>query len=206
MRSLGARRLVYSIGSIIVRTVISENNTGGKSDTLWSYAWGKDPATGSNVAYTSVNKSGHFLSFNMQNTQYPVNLPVIADLSTKTAKNPTNGGDGSNTYFSTNGGVSWNISTLPIRGDYIAECGSIIYAGGLEGLYTSSDNGVSWKIFDYNYVGGAIYSIIVNYPNIYIGSSGSSSVSWVIVSDSNASNKSIFRHGEEVSELSTPTR
>ena len=89
----------------------------------------------------------------------------------------TNGGDGSNTYFSTNGGVSWNISTLPIRGDYIAECGSIIYAGGLEGLYTSSDNGVSWKIFDYNYVGGAIYSIIVNYPNIYIGSSSGVTIS-----------------------------
>ena len=92
--SAGVRRLVYSIGSIIVRTVINENNTGGKSDTLWSYAWGKDPAKGTNVAYTSVNKSGHFLSFNMNNTQYPVNLPVIADLSTKTAKNPTSGGDG----------------------------------------------------------------------------------------------------------------
>ena len=48
--SAGTRRLVYSIGSIIVRTVVSENNTGGKSDTLWSYAWGKDPATGTNVA------------------------------------------------------------------------------------------------------------------------------------------------------------
>jgi hypothetical protein len=92
--SAGTRRLVYSIGSIIVRTIISENNTGGKTDTLWSYAWGKDPAQGNSVAYTSVNKSGHFLSFNMQNTQYPVNLPVIADLSTKTAKNPTSGGDG----------------------------------------------------------------------------------------------------------------
>jgi hypothetical protein len=92
--SAGTRRLLYSIGSIIVRTVINENNTGGKSDTLWSYAWGKDPATGTNVAYTSVNKSGHYLSFNMQNTQYPVNLPVMADLWTKTAKNPTNGGDG----------------------------------------------------------------------------------------------------------------
>ena len=92
--SAGARRLVYSIGSIIVRTVINENNTGAKTDTLWSYAWGKDPAQGNSIAYTSVNKSGHFLSFNMQNTQYPVNLPVIVDLSTKTAKNPTSGGDG----------------------------------------------------------------------------------------------------------------
>jgi hypothetical protein len=92
--SAGVRRLVYSIGSIIVRTVINENNTAGKTDTLWSNAWGKDPASGNNIVYTSVNKSGRFLCFDMQNTTYGVNLPVIADLSSQTAKNPTNGGDG----------------------------------------------------------------------------------------------------------------
>jgi hypothetical protein len=92
--SASVRRLVYSIGSIIVRTVINENNTAGKTDTLWSYAWGKDPAHGNSVAYTSVNKSGHFICFDMIYTTYNVNLPVIVDLSTQTAKNPTNGGDG----------------------------------------------------------------------------------------------------------------
>ncbi|MBN1128687.1 MAG: hypothetical protein JXA71_06855 [Chitinispirillaceae bacterium] len=92
--SAGIRRLVYSIGSIIVRTVINENNTAGKTDTLWSNAWGKDPASGNNIVYTSVNKSGHFISFDMQNTTYGVNLPVVADLSSLTAICPTNGGDG----------------------------------------------------------------------------------------------------------------
>jgi hypothetical protein len=94
--SAGVRRLVYSIGSIIVRTVVSENNTGGKSDTLWSHDWGKDPKdpTKTGIAYTSVNKSGHFVSFNMQNTSCGVNLPIMVDLSSKTAKNPTGCGDG----------------------------------------------------------------------------------------------------------------
>jgi hypothetical protein len=92
--SSGVRRIVYSIGSKIVRTVINENNTGGKTDTLWDYAWGKDPAKGNNVIYTSVNKIGKFVCFDMINTTYLVNLPVIADLQSRTAKNPTNGGDG----------------------------------------------------------------------------------------------------------------
>jgi hypothetical protein len=94
--SANTRRLVYSIGSIIVRTVINENNTGGKSDTLWSHDWGKDPVdpAKSGIAYTSVNKSGHFLCFNMQNTNCNVNLPIMVDLSSKTAKNPTGCGDG----------------------------------------------------------------------------------------------------------------
>jgi hypothetical protein len=94
--SAGVRRLVYSIGSIIVRTIINENNTGGKSDTLWNHDWGKDPKdpTKTGIAYTSVNKSGHFLSFNMQNTGCNVNLPIIVDLSSKTGKNPTGCGDG----------------------------------------------------------------------------------------------------------------
>lgn len=94
--SAGTRRLVYSIGSIIVRTVINENNTAGKSDTLWNHDWGKDPKdpAKTGIAYTSVNKSGHFLSFNMQNTSCNVNLPIMVDLSSKTAKNPTGCGDG----------------------------------------------------------------------------------------------------------------
>lgn len=92
--SSGVRRIVYSIGSKIVRTVINDNNTGGKTDTLWDYAWGKDPAKGNNVVYTSVNKIGKFVCFDMINTTYLVNLPVIVDLQSRTAKNPTNGGDG----------------------------------------------------------------------------------------------------------------
>lgn len=92
--SAGVRRIVYSIGSKIVRTVINENNTTGKTDTLWDYGWGKDPAKGNNVVYTSVNKNGKFICFDMINTTYLVNLPVIVDLQSQAAKNPTNGGDG----------------------------------------------------------------------------------------------------------------
>jgi hypothetical protein len=92
--SAGVRRIVYSIGSKIIRTVINDNNTAGKTDTLWDYAWGKDPAQGNNVVYTSVNKVGKFVCFDMINTNYFVNLPVIVDLQSRTAKNPTNGGDG----------------------------------------------------------------------------------------------------------------
>jgi hypothetical protein len=87
--SASIRRIVYSIGFIIVRTVINSDNSAGKTDTLWNHSYGKDPSGGS--VYTSVNKVGHYLSFDIP---AGANLPCIVDLYTQTLKNPTNGGDG----------------------------------------------------------------------------------------------------------------
>lgn len=157
--SAGVRRLVYSIGSIVVRTIISENNTGGKTDTLWSYAWGKDPAHGTNVVYTSVNKSGHFISFDMQNTNYPVNLPVIADLSSLTAKNPTNGGDGCQVRMVQDGSgtISYHESTH-LTGTTLwrwpsTKIGTVPCPGGAQSNCTDCGNNMYyWCDSDTNYM------------------------------------------------------
>ena len=90
--SASIRRIVYSAGFIVLRTVINSDNTAGKTDTLWSHSWGKDPSvgTGANL-YTSINKVGHFLSFDMPVSQ---NVPVVVNLATQTAQSPSNGEDG----------------------------------------------------------------------------------------------------------------
>jgi hypothetical protein len=89
--TVGIRRIVYSIGFIIVRTVINSDNTKGKTDTLWSHS-SKDPSSGNTASvYTSVNKVGNFLCFDMP---AGVNVPVVVNLATKTTASPTNGEDG----------------------------------------------------------------------------------------------------------------
>ena len=157
--SANIRRVVYSIGSIIVRTVVNENNTAGTTDTLWSYAWGKDPASGSHIVYTSVNKSGHFLSFDMQNSNYPVNLPVIADLSSRTAKNPTNGGDGcqARMIMDGSGTISYHESTH-LTGATLwhwpsTKLGSVPCPGGAQTTCTDCGNNMYyWCDSDTNYM------------------------------------------------------
>jgi filamentous hemagglutinin family protein len=90
--SASIRRIVYSIGLIIVRTVVNTDNTVGKTDTLWNHAWSKDPSAGNGASvYTSINKVGNYLCFDMP---VGINLPVIVNLATQTSKNPSNGGDG----------------------------------------------------------------------------------------------------------------
>jgi hypothetical protein len=89
--SASIRRIVYSIGFIIVRTVVNSDNSAGKTDTLWRHS-SKDPsATNSGSVYTSVNKVGKYLCFDVP---IGINLPVIVNLATQTAKNPSNGADG----------------------------------------------------------------------------------------------------------------
>jgi hypothetical protein len=92
--SAGIRRIVYSIGTIIVRSVINTDNTRGKTDTLWNMAWNKDPSVnvGTRSGYASPNKIGNYLSFDIKTSG--VWLPVVVNLSTQTSVNPTNGGDG----------------------------------------------------------------------------------------------------------------
>ena len=108
--SVNIRRLVYSTGPAIVRTVINENNTAGKTDTLWNHAWGRDPSAGNNGRYTSANKVGNFICFDIVTG---IMLPVVVDLRTKTVINPTNGGDGCHVrlLYDTLGTVTYHEST-----------------------------------------------------------------------------------------------
>jgi hypothetical protein len=83
---------VYSAGFLVLRTAVNTDNSKGKTDTLWNHAWGKDPSAGNGASvYTSVNKVGHFLSFDMP---VNVNIPIVVNLSTQTAQNPSGGADG----------------------------------------------------------------------------------------------------------------
>jgi hypothetical protein len=79
------RRLVYCFGAtaataVIRRTVINNaDNSPGLTDTLWSAAWALDPAgsrTGWQGMYTSVNKVGHYMVFDMP---AGVNIPVVVN-------------------------------------------------------------------------------------------------------------------------------
>jgi hypothetical protein len=78
------RRLVYCFGAtaataVIRRTVVNTDNSAGLIDTLWSAAWNVDPAgtrTGWSGKYTSVNKVGHYMVFDMPAN---VNIPVVVN-------------------------------------------------------------------------------------------------------------------------------
>ena len=87
--SAGIRRIVYSAGSVILRTVVNSDNSAGKTDTLWNHASGRDPSGASFTAYTSVNKVGNFLSFNIPDGVTGNNDPIVANLATKTAMSPS---------------------------------------------------------------------------------------------------------------------
>jgi hypothetical protein len=83
-------RVVYAgMPMVILRTALSDTNTAVKTDTLW-----KQTATDAcfenampGLGYTSVNKSGKFLSFNLVVTSGAC-IPVVVDLSTKGYKLP----------------------------------------------------------------------------------------------------------------------
>jgi len=96
--SAGIRRLVYAGRTsityyFVVRTVVNADNSAGATDTLWNHSWGRDPSAGSSAQqYTSVNKVGNYLCFDMPTLI--INVPVVVNLATRTAVNPTSGGDG----------------------------------------------------------------------------------------------------------------
>ncbi len=101
--SAGIRRLVYASNNgntpfVLRRVINSTTNAKGTCDTLWSHAWGKDPSVDASwdQRYTSVNKVGHYLCFDMSCN---ANIPIVVDIVAKTAQNPTDqgnslGGDG----------------------------------------------------------------------------------------------------------------
>ena len=96
--SAGIRRLVYAGRTsttyyFVVRTVVNADNSPGATDTLWNHSWGRDPSAGSSAQqYTSVNKVGNYLCFDMPTLI--LNIPVVVNLATRTAVNPTSGRDG----------------------------------------------------------------------------------------------------------------
>jgi hypothetical protein len=90
--SASIRRIVYASLSgtnpIVLRRVINSNNSKGSCDTLWSHAWNRDPSVaGWGGKYTSVNKVGHYICFDMPGD---ANIPIVADVAAKTAQEPTN--------------------------------------------------------------------------------------------------------------------
>jgi hypothetical protein len=110
--SAGIRRIVYSQGLVVARTIVNQDNSKGKTDTLWRNAWGKDPSVGAGAAqYTSVNKVGHYICFDMPVTAG--NMPIIVNLATQVAKNPSNGADGcqARLFADTFGTITYHEST-----------------------------------------------------------------------------------------------
>jgi hypothetical protein len=83
-------RIVFAaIPWLILRTTLSDTNTAVKTDTLWKQT-DLDPCytpTPWISGYTSVNKSGHYLSFNVV-VNSGACIPVVADLNTKTYQLP----------------------------------------------------------------------------------------------------------------------
>jgi hypothetical protein len=86
-------RIVYAaMPFVILRTALSDTNTAIKTDTLWKRTL-QDPCydnTALNFGYTSVNKSGRFLSFNLV-VNSGACIPVVVDLATQTYQLPLGG-------------------------------------------------------------------------------------------------------------------
>jgi hypothetical protein len=108
--SCQAGKKPYTISS----TQVKEDNSPGPTDTLWNTA--KDPAPagasyGGASGLVSVNKNGDYLSFDIM-TDGP-NIPVIVQVSTKKAHNPTHGGDGCQIRMWPDGSgtVSYHVDT-----------------------------------------------------------------------------------------------
>ena len=82
-------RVVYAaVNWLILRTTITDTNTAIKTDTLWKLSVTDScydrlsPSGG----YSSVNKAGHYLSFQVS---WGVDLPVVVDLISNTYQFPT---------------------------------------------------------------------------------------------------------------------
>ncbi len=162
------RRLVYCFGAtaataVIRRTVVNADNSAGLTDTLWSAAWAVDPTCVSRWQgmYTSVNKVGHYLCFDMPTRS--VNAPVVANLRTRTAVSPTNCGDGCQIRMcrDTFGTVSyheathlthatlWRVGTWPAG----AVLGYVPCPGGAQtGCTDCGNNMFYWCDSDTNYL------------------------------------------------------
>jgi len=58
-------------------------------------------------------------------------------------------GESGGIYVSSNGGSSWVLAGLKDTGLVsVAINNNTLFAGGLRGVYRSTDNGVSWNVFD----------------------------------------------------------
>jgi hypothetical protein len=83
-------RVVYAaIPWLILRTTLSDTNTAMKTDTLWTRSE-SDPcyiSRATYTGYTSVNKNGRYLSFNIIDNA-GVCIPVVADLVSKQSQLP----------------------------------------------------------------------------------------------------------------------
>jgi hypothetical protein len=79
-------RVVYAAmpSWLILRTTLSETNTAVQTDTLWKRTNGGpcDATLYQNHGYTSVNKAGRFLSFNLV-VGAGICIPVVVDLTTR---------------------------------------------------------------------------------------------------------------------------
>jgi hypothetical protein len=86
-------RIVYAaMPWVILRTSLSDTNTAVKTDTLWKRT-DLDPCYGSassTMGYTSVNKNGRYLSFNVV-VQSGACIPVVVNLDTKEYQLPLGG-------------------------------------------------------------------------------------------------------------------
>jgi hypothetical protein len=86
-------RIVYAaMPFLILRTALSDSNAAVKTDTLWQQT-SSDPcftSTSLTMGYTSVNKNGRFLSFNLVVTSGAC-IPVVVDLTTKEYQLPLGG-------------------------------------------------------------------------------------------------------------------
>lgn len=159
------RRLVYCFGAtaataVIRRTVINTDNTAGRTDTLWSGAWGRDPSCVSRWQgmYTSVNKVGYYMCYDMPTRS--VNVPVVVDLRTRTAVSPTNCGDGCQARLCNDpyGTVSYHESThLTHATLWRASTGSVLGhvpcpGGAQTGCTDCGNNMFYWCDSDTNYM------------------------------------------------------
>jgi len=86
-------RIVYAaMPGLILRTALSDTNTAVKADTLWRRT-NSDPCYGTRSltnGYTSVNKNGRFLSFNLV-VRSGACIPVVVDLNTNGYQLPLGG-------------------------------------------------------------------------------------------------------------------
>ncbi|MGZ7066916.1 MAG: T9SS type A sorting domain-containing protein [Methanobacterium sp.] len=141
---------------------------------------------GTNI-YAGTQSNGMYTSSDNGSTWSAINtgLPANCNIKSITTDNSniyvnTNYG----LYFSSNNGNNWTLQSSQ-QFNVLIKNGSVLFAGS-NGVFKSTNNGVTWNNFDNGIVGYGIYSLIIKDTSIFAGTIVSSNTCKIEVSGINS--------------------
>ena len=108
-----------------------------------------------NKDFIFVTGDNMMLSTSAGTNFFSVNIPPVKKLVFSERDRRVYGFTSAKLYASSNGGVAWDSSTLPVNFNIMEsnpDSSNILYAGADNGLYISRDKGINWSLFNNAFV------------------------------------------------------